>query len=76
MVMTDTGQDSGARRARARRAYHQTFACLLASKAGEVGGGLLDMPQAVLEVVTEVDCTACLAFFLHHQHNVVDHLTM
>ncbi len=45
-------------------AYQETIACLLARKAGEVGGRLLHMTQSIVEVVTEVDCTALPVTFL------------
>ncbi len=45
-------------------AYQETIACLLARKAGEVGGRLLHMTQSIVEVVTEVDCTALPVMFL------------
>ena len=50
-------------------AYQETVACLVARKAGKVGGCLLHMTHSIVEGVTEVDCTALPVMYLRcHEH--------
>lgn len=45
-------------------AYQETIACLLARKAGEVGGCLLHMTLSIVKKVTEVDSATLPVRFL------------